>query len=145
MHRAAARASARPAAHRNSVYARFTDFALLQARTGHLRSIEAEKLNHTSLYFCPFHKVERPLTRTEAEWLLREIVASPEADGLLRLKAPFPPRRGGFWPRTACSGATGVSPAAEGSGVLYFITRRAQAAGIGQLVERLLEKLDEAR
>ena len=37
----------------------FTDFALLQTRTGHLRSIEAEKLNHTSLYFYPFHKVER--------------------------------------------------------------------------------------
>lgn len=45
----------------------FTDFALLQTRTGHLRSIEAEKLNHTSLYFCLFHKVERPLTRIEAE------------------------------------------------------------------------------
>lgn len=45
----------------------FTDFALLQTRTGHLRSIDAEKLNHTALYFFPFRKVERPLTRTEAE------------------------------------------------------------------------------
>ena len=123
----------------------FTDFALLQTRTGHLRDIEAEKLNHTSLYFCPFHKVERPLTRTEAEWLLREIVASPEADGLLRLKGTVPAAEGGFWAADSVLRATGVSPAAEGSGVLYFITRRAQAAGIGQLVERLLEKLDEAR
>lgn len=65
--------------------------------------------------------MERPLTRIEAEWLLKEIVALPETDGLLRLK--------------------GTVPAAEGSGVLYFITRRAQAAGIGQLVERLLEEL----
>lgn len=123
----------------------FTDFALLQTRTDHLRSLEAEKLNHTSLYFCPFHKVERPLTRTEAEWLLREIVASPEADGLLRLKGTVPAAEGGFWAADSVLRATGVSPAAEGSGVLYFITRRAQAAGIGQLVERVLEELDEAR
>ena len=123
----------------------FTDFALLQTRTDHLRSIEAEKLNHTSLYFCPFHKVERPLTRAEAEWLLREIVASPEADGLLRLKGTVPAAEGGFWAVDSVLHATGVSPAAEGSGVLYFITRRAQAAGIGQLVERLLEELDGTR
>ena len=36
--------------------------------TGHLRSIDAEKFNHTALYFCPFHKVERPLTRTEKRY-----------------------------------------------------------------------------
>ena len=124
----------------------FTDFALLQTRTGHLRSIDAEKLNHTALYFCPFHKVERPLTRTEAEWLLAKIVASPpEADGLLRLKGTVPAAEGGFWAADSVLHATGVTPAAEGSGVLYFITRRAQAAGIGKLVERLLEELDEAR
>ena len=123
----------------------FTDFALLQTRTGHLRSIDAEKLNHTALYFCPFHKVERPLTRTEAERLLEKIVASPEADGLLRLKGTVPAAEGGFWAADSVLHATGVTPAAEGSGVLYFITRRAQAAGIGKLVERLLEELDEAR
>ena len=98
-------------------------------------------LNHTSLYFCLFHKVERPLTRTEAEWLLKEIVALPEADGLLRLKGTVPAAEGGFWATDSVLRATVVSPAAEGSGVLYFITRRAQAAGIGQLVERLLEEL----
>ena len=105
----------------------FTDFALLQTRTGHLRSIDAEKLNHTALYFCPFHKVERPLTRTEAEWLLAKIVASPEADGLLRLKGTVPAAEGSFWAADSVLHATGVTPAAEGSGVLYFITRRAPA------------------
>lgn len=109
----------------------FTDFALLQTRAGHLRSIDAEKLNHTALYFCPFHKVERPLTRTEA-------------DGLLRLKGTVPAAEGGFWAADSVLHATGVTPAAEGSGALYFITRRAQAAGIGKLVERLLEELDGA-
>ena len=123
----------------------FTDFARLQTRTGHLRSIDAEKLNHTALYFCPFHKVERPLTRTQAEWLLEKIVASSEADGLLRLKGTVPAAEGGYWAADSVLHATGVTPAAEGSGVLYFITRRAQAAGIGQLVERLLGELDEAQ
>lgn len=123
----------------------FTDFARLQTRTGHLRSLEAEKLNHTALYFCPFHKVERPLTRAEAEWLLGKIAESPEAEGLLRLKGTVPAAEGGFWAADSVLRATGVTPAAEGSGVLYFITRRAQAAGIGRLVDRLLEELDEAR
>lgn len=86
------------------------------------------KSSTTSLYFCPFHMMERQLTRIEAEWLLKEIVALPETDGLLRLKGTVPAAEGGFW-------------AAEGSVVLYFITRRAQAAGISQLVERLFEEL----
>ena len=57
----------------------------------------------------------------------------------------MPAAEGGFWAADSVLHATGVTPAAEGSGVLYFITRRAQAAGIGKLVERLLEELDEAR
>lgn len=123
----------------------FTDFALLQTRAGRLRSIETEKLNHTALYFCPFHRVERPLTRAQAERLLEKIVASPEADGLLRIKGTVPAAGGGFWAADSVLRATGVVPAAEGSGVLYFITRRAQAAGIGRLMERLLGELDETR
>ena len=57
----------------------------------------------------------------------------------------MPAAGGGFWAADSVLRATGVVPAAEGSGVLYFITRRAQAAGIGRLMERLLGELDETR
>lgn len=119
----------------------FSDFALLQTRASRLRDTGAQKLDHTALFFSPFYKVERQLTRTQAERLLERIVAAPEAEGLLRLKGSVPAAEGGWWAADSVLHKTDVSPAANGNGILYFIMRRDKAANMDGLVERLLREI----
>ena len=121
----------------------FSDFALLQTRAPRLRDTGAQKLDHTALFFSPFYRVERPLTRTQAERLLEKIAAAPEAEGLLRLKGSVPAAEGGYWAADSVLHETGVSPAADGNGMLHFIMRRDKAANMGGLVEQLLGELAE--